>query len=160
MQKRHGLIALVFLALTAISVLAQDAATEKTLIANERAVMDAFAKGNRATVEKYLARDGSAIDPVMGVMANAEMLKTFDQMAKDMKITSWTISNEKVVWADPNTAVLSYTWTGKGTMQGQPIPSPTFASTVWTKRGGNWVALFHQETSKVATPPAPAAKKE
>jgi len=158
MNGRHGLIALVFLAMTVTSTLAQDAATEKTLIANERAVMDAFAKGNRATVEKYLTRDGFGVDPMMGRMTNAETLKMFDQMAKDMKITSWTISDEKVLWADPNTAIVNYTWTGKGTYQGQPIPSPTFASTVWTKRGGNWVALFHQETSKIAAPPAPGKK--
>jgi len=157
MHRRHALIAWLFLAMTATPVLAQDAATEKALIANERAVMDAFAKGNRATVEKYLTRDGLAIDPVMGPMTNAEMLKTFDQLVKDMKITSWTITNEKVVWADANTAILNYTWTGKGTIQGQPIPSPTFASTVWTKRGGNWMAVFHQETSKVT---APAAAKK
>jgi ketosteroid isomerase-like protein len=159
MHTGRALTAVLFIVMMATPLLAQDAATEKTLIANERAVMDAFAKGNRATVEKFLARDGFAIDPMMGPMTNAETLKTFDQMVKDMKITSWAISNEKVVWADPTTAILSYTWTGKGTMQGQPIPSPTFASTVWTKRGGNWMAVFHQETSKVAVPaPAPAKK--
>jgi hypothetical protein len=159
MQRRHFMVAALFVAMTA-TPLAQDAATEKALIANERAVMDAFAKGNRATAEKYLARDGFAIDPVMGMMPNAETLKTFDTMVKDMKITSWTITNEKVLWPDANTAILSYTWTGKGTYQGQPIPSPTFATTVWSKRGGNWMAVFHQETSKVAAPaPVPAGKK-
>lgn len=158
MHRRHALVALLFLAMTATPLLAQDAATEKTLIANERAVIDAFAKGNRATFEKFVTRDGFGVDPMMGRMTNAETLKTFDQMTKDMKITSWTMTDEKVLWADANTAILNYTWSGKGTYQGQPIPSPTFASTVWTKRGGTWVAIFHQETSKVATPPA-AGKK-
>ena len=142
MHKRQALVALLFLAMTATPLLAQDAATEKTLIANERAVIDAFAKGNRATLEKLISRDGFGVD----------------QMTKDMKITSWTMADEKVLWADANTAILNYTWTGNGSYQGQPIPSPTFASTVWTKRGGNWVAIFHQETNKVAAPPAPGKK--
>ena len=158
MHTRHRLIALLFLAMAVTPLLAQDAATEKTLIANERAVIDAFAKGNRATFEKFVTRDGFGVDPMMGRMTNAETLKTFDQMTKDMKITSWTMTDEKVLWADANTAILNYTWTGKGTYQGQAIPSPTFASTVWTKRGGNWVAIFHQETSKVAASPT-AGKK-
>ena len=158
MHKRHALVALLFLAMTATPVLAQDAATEKTLIANERAVVDAFAKGNRATVEKLVSRDGFGVDPMMGRMTNAETLKTFDQMTKDVKISSWTMTDEKVLWADADTAILNYTWTGKGSYQGQPLPSPTYASTVWTKRGGNWVAIFHQETTKVAAPPAPGKK--
>jgi len=157
MHRRHALVALVFFAMTATPLLAQDAATEKTLIANERAVIDAFAKGNRAAFEKFVSRDGFGVDPMMGRMTNAETLKTFEQMTKDMKITSWTMTEEKVLWADANTAILNYTWTGKGSYQGQPIPSPTFASTVWTKRGGNWVAIFHQETNKIAAP-APAKK--
>jgi hypothetical protein len=40
----------------------------------------------------------------------------------------------------------------------QPLPSPTFATTVWTKRGGNWMAVFHHETTKVAPPPASSKK--
>jgi ketosteroid isomerase-like protein len=152
MHRKTALGALLML-LIAAPLFAQDPATEKTLIANERAVMDAFVKGNRATVEKFVAKEGWGIDPMMGRMTNADMLKTFDAMVKDMKISSWTISDERVLWADPNTAILNYTWTGKGTYQGQPMPSPTFASTVWTKRGGNWVAVFHQETNKLPPPP-------
>ena len=44
---------------------------------------------------------------MMGRMTNAETLKTFDQMTKDVKITSWTMTNEKVLWADANTAILN-----------------------------------------------------
>ena len=61
-----------------------------------------------------------------------------------------------LVEADDKTALVLYKWTGAGTMMGQPVPSPTYASTVWTKKGGKWVAIFHQETT-AATPP-PAAK--
>ena len=50
------------------------------------------------------------------------------------------ISDEKVRWVDPNTAVVSYKWTGTGTFQGQTFPSPVYASTVWTKKGDKWLA--------------------
>jgi hypothetical protein len=75
-------------------------------------------------------------------------------MTKETKMSSWDISESKVQWVDANTAVHTYKWTGKGTYQGKPIPSPVWASTVWTKKSGKWNAVFHQESPE----PAPAKK--
>jgi hypothetical protein len=138
---------------------AQDAQAEKTIIANERAISAAFAKGNLAAFKEHVAMDGFAIDPMMGPMSVAEFVKQFDAMAKDMKIESWDIADSKLQWVDANTAVHYYKWTGKGTMQGQPIPSPTWCSTVWTKKNGKWTATFHQETLVVPAPKPAATKK-
>ncbi len=125
--------------------------TEKALVANERAVMDAVAKGDAAAFKQHVAADSWSIDPMSGRMSTADFLKGFAQMSKDMKLTSWDISSVETYWADPNVAVVTYKWTGQGTYQGQPIPSPVWASTVWAKRGGKWMAVFHQESN-----PAPA----
>jgi hypothetical protein len=132
---------------------AQDPAAEKTLIANERAVNGAFAKGDVAAFKEHLATDGWAIDPVSGRMAMADFVKMLPDLAKDIKITKWDITEPKVIWIDANNAVLTYKWTGTGTFQGKPLPS-TWASTVWSKRNGKWTALFHQESNIEA----PAAK--
>jgi hypothetical protein len=134
---------------------AQDAQAEKTIIANERAINAAFAKGDLAGFKEHIAPDGWAIDPMMGLMSVADFVKDFDAMAKDMKIESWEMTDSKVQWVDANTAVHVFKWTGKGTMQGQPIPSPTLCSTVWAKKNGKWSAVFHQET---LAPPAPPKK--
>lgn len=45
----------------------------------------------------------------------------------------------------------------KGSMMGQAMPSPVWASTTYANRGGKWVAVSHQET--LLTPPPPAARK-
>jgi hypothetical protein len=135
-------------------ITAQDAAVEKTLVANERTVNEAVVKGDLTTFKKFVAADGWSIDGE-GRNATAEFIKTFPQMTKDMKIASWDVSDFKTIWVDPNTAVVTYKWTGKGTYQGQPIPSPTWSSTVWTKRSSNWIAVYHQESLGM---PAPAAK--
>ena len=76
----------------------------------------------------------------MGRASIADFVKGFDAMAKDMKLASWDITDSKVQWVDPTTAVHSYKWTGTGTYQGQPIPSPVWASTVWTMKNGKWSA--------------------
>jgi hypothetical protein len=140
--------AVMMVGITAIA--AQDATAEKALIANERAVNEAVAKGNLAGFKQYVAADGWAIDPSMGRASIADFVKGFDAMVKDTKMASWDISDSKVQWVDANTAVHTYKWTGKGTYKGQPIPSPTWASTVWTKKNGKWSAVFHQESPEAA----------
>jgi hypothetical protein len=152
MNRRNGiLVAGLAVALCGAWVQAQDAQLEKTLIANERAINEAVMKGDPAAFGRYVAQDSWAIDSMSGRMATAEFVKTMPAMAKDMKMTSWDITEPKVISVDANTAVLTYKWTGSGTYQGQPIPSPVWASTVWTKRGGTWTAVFHQES--MAAPP-------
>jgi hypothetical protein len=128
---------------------AQDPQAEKSIIANERAVNDAVAKANLAGFTQHVTADGWAVDGMSGRMAVADFIKGFDTMAKDMKISSWDITDSKVLWVDANTAVHSYKWTGQGTYQGQPVPSPVWASSVWTKKNGKWMAVFHQESASV-----------
>jgi hypothetical protein len=132
---------------------AQDAQAEKAIIANERAINESFAKGNAAGFKALVAADGWAVDSVIGRAPVADMIKDFAGLTKELKITSWDITDSKVVWADASTAIHSYKWTAKGTDHGKPIVSPTWASTVWTNKGGKWMALFHHES------PVPADAK-
>lgn len=127
------------------------AATEKALIANEQAVNDAIVKGDVKAFSALVASDGWSTD-AGGFMSVADFIKAFDQA----KITEAHLTGSKVMWIDDKSAVLTYTWTGKGTFMNQPVPNKTYSSTVWTERGGKWVAVYHQES---AAAPPPAAKK-
>ena len=49
---------------------------------------------------------------------------------------------------------VAYKWTGSGTFAGQPFPSTVYASTVWTKKGDKWIAVFHQESEAAKAAPA------
>jgi ketosteroid isomerase-like protein len=130
---------------------ADRATVEKTVAANEQKISDAFTKKDIATLKTLIADDAFGTD-MMGTNSIGEMYKQFPTM--DMKLTEQHMADFKYIWVNPTTVVLTYTWTGKGTMNGQPVPSPAYASTVYTKRGEKWMAVFHQET--VA---APAPKK-
>lgn len=125
------------------------AAIEKTLMANETKINDAFMKKDIATLKTLIADDGMGVD-MMGVSSVSETYKQLPTM--DMKISESQLSGFKYVWVDANTVVLTYTWTGKGTMMGQPVPSPAYGSTVWNKRPNGWRAVFHQETTAMAAP--------
>jgi hypothetical protein len=138
-----------------VYVSAQDAQAEKTIIANERAVQGAVAKGTVEVFKQHVAADAWTIDSMTGRTPVADFVKDFAKMTTEMKITSWDITDMKTIWPDPNTAVLTYKWTGVGTYQGQPVPSPAWCSTVWSKKGGTWMAVFHQESVAM---PMPAKK--
>jgi ketosteroid isomerase-like protein len=129
-------------------------AIEKALIANEQKINDAVLKGDAATFKALVADDALGIDE-MGPMPTSE----FTKMLKPglAKITDMKLEDFKVVWADPDTAIVTYTWSGKGTFMDQPVKSPIYVATVYTKRAGKWTAVFHQETPK-STMPAPMKK--
>ncbi len=130
---------------------AQDPQTEKMLVANERAINDAVAKGDVAAFTKYVAADGWSVDGTAGRMSVPDFLKGFAEMTSGLKITSSDITDSMVQWVDATTAVHSYKWIVQGTYQGVAMPSPVWVSTVWTKKNGKWMAMFHQES--VVTPP-------
>lgn len=131
-------------------------ALDATLIANERKVNDAVAKGDKATFTSFVATDAMSADG-MGFMKVSEFVGMFDQV----KIKTWKLTDEKVWWVDASTAIVTSTWTGSGTFQGQPIPPKTYCSSVWTKKGDKWVVMFHQESEAVKppAPPKPPVKK-
>jgi hypothetical protein len=128
---------------------ADRAAVEKTVAANEQKITDAFTKKDIATLKTLIGEDGFGID-ASGANSVTEMYKQLPTMNATM--TEQHMSDFKYTWANATTVVLSYTWTGKGTMMGQPVPSPTYNSTVYTKRGANWIAVFHQETVAAPVP--------
>jgi len=128
------------------------AAIEKILIANENKINDAVMKHDAASFTALVAADAVSAD-MGGIMKVSDFVKSMDQV----KIQSYQILNPQVMWVDDKSAVVVYTWKGKGTWMNEPVPETTYASTVWTERNGKWVAVFHQETGAA---PAPPAKKK
>jgi hypothetical protein len=134
---------------------ADRAAVEKQLAATEQKINDAFAKRDVAGMKANVAEDAYAIDPG-GVTSVSEFFKQLPTM--DVKLTDVKLSDFKYHWVDANNVVVTYTWTGKGTVMGQPVQSPAIASTLYTKRNGKWLAYFHQETPAAPAAAAAAAK--
>jgi hypothetical protein len=151
----------MLVALAAATVLAQapansnHAAIEKQIVATERAINDAFAKGDVKAFHANIAPDAMSIDPTGVIKVNSP---DFDKMMASVKIQTWNLDSSQFYWVGDTTVVHMYRWTGKGTFAGQPVDSPTWASTVWTNKGGKWMAAFHQETTAMSPPPASGTK--
>jgi hypothetical protein len=120
------------------------AAIEKTLMNNEIRINEAFARRDVAFIKTLIDDDGMGVD-MMGASSVAEFLMQLPTM--DFKISDVKLADFKYLWLEANTVVMMYTWTGKGTVMGQPVPSPAYASTVWHRRPAGWRAVFHQETA-------------
>ena len=156
---------LVFSAILALSIIAatpvwsqtpaaSHAAIEKQIVTMERAINDAIAKGDMKAFHASLAPDAVGVDGGGVTKVNSP---DFDKMMQTAKIQSWNLDNSQFYWVDDNTVVHMYRWTDKGTFNGQPVPSPVWSSTIWTNKGGKWVAVVHQETEAMAA--ATPAKK-
>ena len=116
------------------------AAAERVLIDSERKINDAVVKGDKSRFLALVAKDGLWVSGG-GFVPVTLFVDALDQI----ELTRSDIVNPQVLWVNPTTAVVVYAWTGTGSIMDQPF-KPKVASTVWTKRGDKWVAVYHQES--------------
>ena len=113
----------------------------KMLIANERALHGAVARGDKASFQSLVLPEG-----VWTTRQGFVPMRLLADGLGDFKLTKWDIVNPHVTLLDTDSALLLYAWTGTGTFHNQPLASTTLASTVWTRRDGKWLAVHHQQT--------------
>lgn len=130
------------------------AAVQKSIVAHEKAIMDAILKNDPKTFHSYVLPDSLSMGGE-GVTKAADFDAMMAQMTKDCKFSKWGVEQSTFSWINDSTVVHLYKATVAGTCQGQPVPA-TWASTVWTNKNGKWLGAFHHE-SPVQAPPA--AKK-
>lgn len=144
-----GAIALVCSINLAAQAPADHAAIEKTLAENETKVNLAFEKADVAGMKMYIAPDAT-MSGDSGYTTVADFFKQMPTM--QIKVTEQKLTDFKFTWVNATTVIATYTWAGKGSVMGQPVKTPTYASTVWTKRGDKWLAMYHQETPGTTMP--------
>lgn len=130
------------------------AVTEADALARENQLYEALKAKNHDAFAAMLADDLTYVYGG-GVQDKAETIKA----ARDFAPASVTLSEARLVNVDRDLYVVNYKLDLDGTAGGRPLP-PDYverASTAWVNRGGNWLAVFHQETIPAEPPPAVAA---
>lgn len=123
--------------------------TESKIIANEKMVVDAVSKNDSETFKKLVSMDAWVVNE-HGVAKVSDVLQfIFDP---NVKTTSYSVDEPKVIMLDSDTALITYKSAWAGTNNGKAESETTYDSTIWSKRDGKWVAIFHQAT-EVAKPP-------
>jgi hypothetical protein len=119
------------------------AISEDDLIAKEKQVWDAIKRKDYDAFAAFLADDQMEVE-ANGVFDRAGTIKG----VKEIDLSNTTLSDFKMMKVDNDAAIVTYLVKG---------PTPLFTaegerhSTVWVKRKGKWLAIFHQGTT-VAKP--------
>ena len=113
---------------------------DKALIDRETAVWEVVKNKQFDAYRKYYADDyrGVSSDGVTNIDQEVEAVHIVD--LKDYKLTDM-----KVVFANKDTAVLTYKVASQGSFKGQDISGVYYASSVWVLKGGKWLAILHTE---------------
>jgi hypothetical protein len=114
---------------------------EAMLIAREKEVWELIKKKDAQGFAAYLAEDQLYVNS-QGVHSKAETVKGIaPEGPSDLTLDDW-----KVVMVDKDVAIVTYRATPKAEACG-PEPAVERDTTVWVKRGGKWLAVFHQDTT-------------
>jgi hypothetical protein len=140
--------------------------SEAAITDQEKQIWETIKSKNGEAFGNMLADDFVYIssDGIYDKAGTIKGIKEFD--ATDVSFSDW-----KVVAIDADAAVVTYlikmtapmTPNAKPapmTPNAKPAPMSLRASSVWVKRGGKWLGIFHQDTvvdEKPATPPAAAS---
>jgi hypothetical protein len=120
---------------------AADNPLEAMLIAREKEAWDQIKKKNAQGFASYLAEDQLYVTKD-GVHSKADTVKGVTEAGP----SEITFSDWKVLMVDKDAAIVTYTTKSGAAVACGPEPMTQHESTVWVKRGGKWLAVFHQDT--------------
>jgi len=140
---------IMVLVLTSVVLATAQTKDEAEFMAMEKQAWNAFSKGDGKFFETFLA-DEAMIVSGGGFSTRAQTVKDIGTKPCDLK--SFEFSDFKVMMLDKNTALVTYKALQDGVCGGQPVPKNVLASSVYVKRKGKWLAIYHQESDVHAMP--------
>jgi hypothetical protein len=78
-----------------------------------------------------------------GQASKAQVLKN----VVGFRITDYAMEDVRFVSISENSGLISYKITEKGVSHGKEFAAQVYVSSIWAKRGSQWVCLFSQETA-------------
>ena len=141
MKKIFAVLVLVLISTAAALSQTKD---ESNFMAMEKQAWEAFNKGDGKFFETFLV-DEAMIGTDAGFSSRAQTVK--DVSTKPCDLKSFEFSEFKVMMIDKNTALVTYKALQDGVCAGQPVPKNVIASSVYVKRKGKWMAMYHQESA-------------
>jgi ketosteroid isomerase-like protein len=118
----------------------KSAAKEMEIIDLEKSAWEAYKSKQADAYRKLMSKDYYA--------TYAEGIKTLDREVADMEKTDlrdYSFADSKVVFPSADVAVMTYKVTMEETSAGQDASGTYNSASVWNKRGGKWLGVFHTE---------------
>jgi hypothetical protein len=131
-----------------------DQAVTKELLGMERQFWEAWKNNDVKPYEEHTAAGSFGIS-VEGLGMRDEMLQQMKSQPNPCKVNSYTVddASARVMNLGNEKYLVAYQATVDAVCGGQKIPDTWWVSTIWEKKGGKWMALFHQETPVMMPPP-------
>ena len=118
---------------------------EQKLTSTEKQLFEAWKNHDMEPFKQNLT------DDVMVVVGDGILQgrdKLIDAMTKEAcEAKSYSLGDMKVSWVGKDAAVLAYKIDVDATCGGKKSPSPVYASSLWAKKNGKWLTVFHQESA-------------
>jgi hypothetical protein len=107
---------------------------------SEKSAWEAYKNKQTDAFKKYLATDYSGV--------YADGVKNLDKEVADMEkseLRDYSLSDMKVGFPSADVAVTTYKATLQGSSGGQDISGTYNVASVWVKKGGKWLVVFHTD---------------
>jgi hypothetical protein len=125
-----------------------DPTTEANLQKMEIELAQGDVARDPAPFTKYLDDNIIALGPGWSDRSKAEVLK--DIQSSPCTITNPTLTGFTYKWLTPDMVLVSYMLNQTVTCNGKTMPgADQHANSLWQKKSGNWLAVFHQTTADV-----------
>lgn len=116
---------------------------EAKIIAAEQQIMGAIKNRKPENFKALVDPNGSVMSPQGAVKVLDIMNEIFNPATT---ITEYRMEDAKVMMVNNNAAMLTYKSISTATMNGKTESETSYDSTLWVKRNGKWMAMFHQST--------------
>jgi uncharacterized protein (TIGR02246 family) len=117
---------------------------EAQIISLEKQAVEAWKNKNGSFFQSFLSEDTSLLGSMGLIDSKSQIVSAIS--APNCEVKNYSLSNFRVAMLTKDTAVLTYKAVQDVTCDGKPEPAEVWSSTVYVKRGGKWLAAFHQET--------------
>jgi ketosteroid isomerase-like protein len=115
---------------------------ERQIVAKEREGMEALKTGDLKRFGDLTADDAVLVD-AQGPATKAQVLKN----VTGFTLTDYSMDDVKFVPLADKSGLITYKISEKGVSHGKEFAAQAYVSSIWTKRGSDWVCLFSQETA-------------
>lgn len=147
MKKQFILFCVTLIAAAPICFAQASPAKPAKSASNEKAITDL----EKSAWESYKSKQADAFKKLMSqdyCGAYADGVKTLDMEVADMAKTDlrdYSLADMKVVFPSADVAVITYKTTMQETSEGKDMSGTYTSSSVWVKKGGKWLGVFHTE---------------
>lgn len=146
-------IALLLVFSAAAQMGGKDDAVKQELLNLEKEFWEAWKKNDSKPYEERVAAGSFGVG-VEGLGTREEMLKKMKEEPNPCTVNTYSMDNSsaRLMNLGKDKYLVVYKATVDAMCGGQKIPDTWWASTIWEKKGGKWMGLFHQETPLMVPP--------